>query len=342
MKSIHILTATILALLLTSCRTIGRTQPVAALEIVATDTGEVAPVEANPLDEPAPTATPDRLELQFDGDRAMLQVEAQMAFGPRIMGTEGSYQAGEYILAEAASHGYLVEDQPFTYLDVEGRNLIAKSGDQKDSYIVVGAHYDTRIFADEDPEFPDQPVPGANDGASGVAVLLELARTLAVDQVEHDVWLVFFDAEDNGRIAEYDWIVGSTLYVQSLDPDNYPEYMILADLVGDSDQNIYREINSDDVLTDILWDIADDLGYSDTIINEDKYSILDDHIPFVRAGIPAANMIDFDYPYWHTIEDTTDKLSAESLERVGRTIEVYLESGGIYPESPTSTVVPEE
>lgn len=316
---------------LSACRTIDGSQQAVALEYIETET--ILPTAE------VPTASPV-VELTFDGENAMRYVEGQMAFGPRITGTEESYAAGDYILETVAEFGYQVEDQRFLYQGLEGRNLVAKSGTGKDSHVVIGAHYDTRIFADEDPEFPDQPVPGANDGASGVAVLIELARTLDIDLVEHDVWLVFFDMEDNGRIESYDWIVGSTVYVENLDPDNYPEYMILADLVGDADQNIYRERNSDELLTDILWGIADDLDYEDTIINEPKYTILDDHIPFLNAGIPAANMIDFDYPYWHTIEDTTDKLSAESLERVGRVIEVYLESGGVYPQVEPIEAVP--
>ncbi len=309
---------------LSACRTIDGSQQAVALEQIQETEIALEPTLPN-------TPEPDRSDLTFDGEQAMVYAAEQMAFGPRITGTEESYAAGDYILEVAAEHGYIVEDQRFFYQGLEGRNLIAKSGTDNESYIIVGAHYDTRIFADEDPDEPNQPVPGANDGASGVAVLLELARTLAVEEVEHDVWLVFFDMEDNGRIENYDWIVGSTVFVDNLDPVNYPEYMILADLVGDADQQIYRENNSDKSLTDILWGIADDLDYEDTIINEPKWTILDDHIPFVNAGIPAVDMIDFDYPYWHTTEDTLDKLSAESLERVGRVIEVYLESGGVYP-----------
>ena len=113
--------------------------------------------------------------------------------------------------------------------------------------------------------------------------------------------------------------------------DQYPEYAIVVDMIGDADQNIYYEQNSSVPLREELWKIATDLGYEDTIIPKQNHSIIDDHTPFLRAGIPAVDMIDFDYPYWHTVEDTLDKISPDSLERVGRVLERFLESGGNFP-----------
>ncbi len=182
---------------------------------------------------------------------------------------------------------------------------------------MLGAHYDTRFFADHDPDESKrkQPVPGANDGASGVAVLLELARTLPPEI--DSTWLVFFDAEDNGRIEGWDWILGSRAFAEEM--DFTPNAVVIVDMIGDADLNIYFEKNSNEQIRAEIWKKANELGYPQ-FINEEKYSILDDHTPFLEMGIPAVDVIDFDYPYWHTTEDTLDKVSAESLEAVGNTL----------------------
>jgi glutaminyl-peptide cyclotransferase len=271
--------------------------------------------------------TPTDIPLVFDGAQALRHAEAQMAFGPRPTRTEASRQTGDYILAELEALGWRTEVQPFEYQGVEVRNLIGRAGEGR--VVIIGAHYDTRRRADSDLENPDLPVPGANDGASGVAVLLELARVLDVEAVNAEVWLVFFDAEDNGRLDDWDWIVGSTYFADNLKVT--PEYVIVADMIGDADQNIYLEANSTPALRDHLWSIASELGYEEYFIPEIRHSMLDDHTPFLVQGIPAVDIIDFDYPYWHTTEDTLDKISADSLERVGRVLEVFLESGGTYP-----------
>jgi glutaminyl-peptide cyclotransferase len=154
-------------------------------------------------------------------------------------------------------------------------------------------------------------------------VLLELARTLDRDKLRHEVWLAFFDAEDNGGLDGWEWCVGSGYMAENLAIT--PEAVVVVDMVGDADQNLYYEGNSNPVLQVRLWDIAATLGYTDTFVAEYKHSIYDDHMPFIRRGIPAVDIIDFDYAYWHTTQDTPDKVSAESLERVGRVLEVWLE-----------------
>lgn len=265
----------------------------------------------------------------FSGEEAMLHVERQVALGPRPTGSETSRQTGEYILETLAATGWTTEKQQFEYLGVQGQNLIGRSSNAGKPVIVLGAHYDTRRVADNDPLAPDQPVLGANDGASGVAVLLELARTLDVSRVNGDVWLVFFDAEDNGNLDGWDWIVGSRYFVDHLTTPVM--YAIVVDMVGDADQNIYLEGNSDAVLRTALWNTARDMGLSDFFIAEERHFILDDHTPFLGKDIPAVDIIDFDYAAWHTTGDTVDKVSSISLERVGRVLERFLESGGEYP-----------
>ncbi|MFN2286307.1 MAG: M28 family peptidase [Anaerolineae bacterium] len=264
----------------------------------------------------------------FTGELAYPWVTRQCDLGYRITGTEANRQAGDMIIEELRAQGWDVQEQTFTYMNTPARNILAWKGEAADGSdaILIGAHYDTRRSADE--EDPSQPVMGANDGASGVAVLLELARSLAWDTEDRRIYLAFFDAEDNGRLDGWDWIVGSTYMAEHWGEagESPLEAMILVDMIGDADQQVYYERNSDPGLSQALWNIAGQLGYSERIIPEYRYSMLDDHIPFARMGVRAVDMIDFDYPYWHTTQDTPDKVSAESLEAIGRTLEVWLES----------------
>jgi len=261
---------------------------------------------------------------EFDGELAYQHVLAQMDFGPRITGSDANLATGAYIADQLNALDWRTEFQDFVYQDTPARNLIARANEGQGPIIILGAHYDSRRRADRDPEHPDQPVPGANDGASGVAVLLELARSLDHDKVPHEIWLAFFDAEDNGGLDGWDWIAGSTYMAEHLTVQ--PEAMLLVDMIGDADQQIYFDLNSDPELSARVWAVAAQLGYGDYFLPLPRYAMLDDHTPFRQRGIPAIDIIDFDYPYWHTTADTADKVSPESLERVGRTIETFLEA----------------
>jgi Zn-dependent M28 family amino/carboxypeptidase len=165
------------------------------------------------------------------------------------------------------------------------------------------------------------PVPGANDGASGVAVLLELARSLHSGHLAREVWLTFFDAEDNGGLGGWEWAAGAKFMAENL--TLRPEVVVVVDMVGDADQQIYYDKNSDSGWSQRIW--ASLIGWATETISSSQSMVLDDHIPFAQKGIPAVDIIDFDYPYWHTTEDTIDKVSPTSLERVGRTLEVFVE-----------------
>jgi glutaminyl-peptide cyclotransferase len=260
---------------------------------------------------------PEAIPAAFDGPRAYEDVKTQVSFGPRIPETAGHDQVRAWIQAELESAGWQVEVQESEAMGHPVKNIVAKRGDESPQ-IVIGAHYDSRMYADNDPDPANHtaPVPAANDGGSGVAVLLGLARALPKDTVP--VWLVFFDAEDNGRIEGWDWILGSREFVKN-NPIQ-PRAAIVVDMIGDADLNIYKEKNSNTVITDEIWKTAKDLGYGEKFIDSYKYSMEDDHTPFLEAGIPAADLIDFDYPYWHTTQDTPDKVSAESLKAVGDTL----------------------
>jgi Zn-dependent M28 family amino/carboxypeptidase len=248
-------------------------------------------------------------------------VQTQVSFGPRVPGSKGHAKIQEWMQDELESAGWQVEIQTSEALGHPIENLVARRS-ATPPQIILGAHYDTRMFADNDPDPARHTsfVPGANDGASGVAVLLELARS--VPEETAPVWLVFFDAEDNGRIEGWDWILGSREFVEN--NPLQPRAAIIVDMIGDADLNIYKERNSDPELMEEIWAVAKELGYESKFIPEYKHSMLDDHTPFLEAGIPAVDIIDFDYPYWHTVQDTPDKVSAESLQAVGETLRVWI------------------
>jgi glutaminyl-peptide cyclotransferase len=280
--------------------------------------------EQNPTVEPTlePTPEPIPAARQFDGERAFADVEYQVALGPRLPGSEAHARAVDWMLAELNAAGWEAEVQEAEMMGHQIRNVVARRG-QGARWIVLGAHYDSRFWADDDPD-PDnhrQPVPGANDGASGVAVLLELARTLPLE-LDKEIWLVFFDAEDQGRIPGWDWILGSRAFADAL--QDLPDAAVVVDMIGDADLNIYMEGNSDPDLTREIWVKAAELGYGEQFIPEYKYTMLDDHIPFVERGISSVLLIDFDYPYWHTLADTPDKVSPFSLQAVGDTVTAWL------------------
>jgi glutaminyl-peptide cyclotransferase len=262
-------------------------------------------------------STVDQTPASFDGTRALADVQQQVDFGPRIPGSEGHAQVRAWMQAELEEAGWIVEVHESNRLGHPIYNIIAKRDDTP-AQIILGAHYDTRMVADHDPDPTKhtEPVPGANDGASGVAVLLELARTLPDDTVP--IWLVFFDTEDNGRIEGWDWILGSRAFVEEVSIQ--PRAAVIVDMIGDADLNIHLERNSDPAIRAEIWSTAASQGYGDVFINTEKHSMLDDHTPFLEAGIPAVDIIDFDYPYWHTVADTPDKVSAESLRAVGDTL----------------------
>jgi glutaminyl-peptide cyclotransferase len=268
---------------------------------------------------------------QFNGERALSDVQYQLDLGARTPGSMAHQQEIDWIVNQLRDAGWDVEAQETSYLSHPIHNIIARWG-QGEPWVLLGAHYDSRMVADHDLDTDKRslPVPGANDGASGVAVLLEIARVLPSRMEQsamrketraQQVWLAFFDAEDQGNLPGWDWILGSRALVESL--DKYPDSAVIVDMVGDSNLDLYLERNSDTVLEEQIWSQASELGFP-AFKPQSKYSILDDHTPFLEVGIPAADIIDFDYPFWHTTQDTLDKVSAESLYMVGETLLAWL------------------
>jgi hypothetical protein len=259
---------------------------------------------------------------QFDGNSAFAFAQKQMDFGPRTPGSEAHAAFVDWAQQELGSMGWTTELQMDKVMNHPMTNIIAKKGTGS-TILLLGAHYDSRLLANQDKSHPSQPVPGANDGASGVAVLMELARTLTISKNEQ-VWLVFFDVEDQGDIDGWDWCLGSEYVAQHLTVK--PSAVVVVDMIGDSDLNILYEVNSDKKIKTDIWQIAEKLGYGKEFIQKDGFSMLDDHTPFLKVGIPAVDIIDFNYPYWHTTKDTLDKISAASLEKVGRTLQIWAET----------------
>ena len=267
----------------------------------------------------------------FSGELAYRHVQAQMAIGPRPPGSPGAQQTADYIAAQLRQAGWEVREERFHYSGVALRNIIGVRG--QGPAVLFGAHYDTRQHADMDPDPARRrdPVPGANDGASGVAVLLELARVLGREDLPLQVHLAFFDGEDQGQIAGWPWSVGAAYTAESLTPDQFLRYVVIVDMVGDADQQLYWERYSDPALKQAIWSLAAELGYGDVFVPKERHALIDDHLPFLRRGIPAVDIIDFDYPYWHTVADTSDKVGPQSLERVGRVLEEMVRRGVAVP-----------
>ncbi len=259
----------------------------------------------------------------FDGARAYQLAAEQLSFGARHPGSSGHRQVGDWILEQLQAAGWEAFEQQFEHRGVSLRNIVGRAGPEEGGVIILGAHYDTRPVADADPENPTQPVPGANDGASGVAVLLELARVLSAQDLCSQVWLVFFDAEDSGNLDGWEWAVGSAYFVEVM--EIVPKAVVVVDMVGDVDLQLKYELNSDPALSQEIWAVAAQLGQA-AFIPEPGHAMFDDHSAFLRAGIPAIDIIDFDYPYWHTTQDTLDRISGDSLEQVGQTLEAWIQS----------------
>jgi len=319
-------------LLSAGCSTMGNAPTsLATAEIKVAPTADVVLVV--PTEIAAGTPNPTQMPLEpFDGERALEHAAFQVNLGTRLPNSQAHANTVQYISQNLDQAGWQVRlqethspEQPDGYLV---RNVIGQYGSGR-PWLVLGAHYDSRLVADKetDPVMAAQGVPGANDGASGVAVLLELARILpaymeAPSQSDAmrfgQIWLVFFDAEDNGKLPGWDWILGSRVFVEDL--HEMPDAVVILDMIGDADLKILQEKNSDPLLVKEIWDTAAELGYQEWFIPEPGPGILDDHTPFLQAGVPAVDIIDFSYPYWHTSQDTLDKLSAQSLRIVGETV----------------------
>jgi Zn-dependent M28 family amino/carboxypeptidase len=266
----------------------------------------------------------------LDGGKAFEHLRAMVEIGPRPAGSPRSIKTQEYIMSKLLRLGVEIGEQsffartPFGAKDM--KNIIAVLPGRSRDIIIIGAHYDTKLFKDE-------VFVGANDGASGSALLLEIARCLALRDNEPTYWFAFFDGEEAFvRWSSIDGIYGSKLMASRLYKTGElanVKAMILLDMVGDSDLSMTWETNSTSWLRKIVWANARKMRFGEYFTSQTR-KISDDHIPFLNYGIPSLNIIDFYYgpdsltnEYWHTPEDTLDKVSLTSLKIIG---DVVLES----------------
>jgi len=268
---------------------------------------------------------------RFDGGTAYDFLRKQCEFGSRVPGSAAHQQCRDYLMAALRATADQVTQQPFLHTfgrpprSVQAYNLIANFAPQNRDRILLCAHWDSRPWADQDPDPKNrnQPVPGANDGASGVAVLLTLAQILKAEKPPIGVDIVLLDAEDQGMEGDNrSYAKGSAMFAKQLVPSYRPRYGILLDMIGDSDLKIYQESYSLQYARPVVekvWQTAEALGL-DSFIAQEGYAVFDDHLPLLERGITCIDLIDFDYPSWHTVADTPDKCSPESLTQVGRVL----------------------
>lgn len=281
-------------------------------------------------------ATSDPGAKPFLGEQAMLYVEEQMNLGPRVAGGDAADAYQEWAVDLLTSNGWNVVIQPFLLSEETlGRNIIATNLQEANntSVVIIGAHYDTRLFADADPDLDNHtlPAPGANSGASGPAVLLELARTLRLDEIDYGICLVFFDAGDNGGIEGWSAAQGSTHFIESLATQEElarcasPRAAVIVDMVGSSNRLAFEQ-NSDRRLISTLRQVAVEATYEEWLREQPGPLVDGDHIPFIQASIPVVYLWDSAYPHRATVSDTASQLSADSFQRTGDVLKGWLES----------------
>jgi hypothetical protein len=265
---------------------------------------------------------------EFDGSAAFHYIETQVGFGPRIPGTEAHQKMQAWLDSLLRKRADTLIVQSWTHVTATGdslrlTNFIARFQPAATKRLLFLAHWDSRPRADS-PTSPDstKPVPGANDGGSGVALLLGVADVLKRVPPTVGVDLLFVDGEDYGDFVKTpnDVLMGSRYYAAHPAPGPQPLYAVLFDLIADKDLQIFEEGNSlvgAPEVVELVWNTAKDLGYAGTFVATPKHTLIDDHLELQKVGIRAIDVVDFDYPSWHTKDDTIDKVSGASLQIVG-------------------------
>jgi peptidase M28-like protein len=265
---------------------------------------------------------------EFEGTSAFGYIETQVGFGPRIPGSQAHRRMGDWLDSLLRQRADTVIVQSWNHVTAGGdklplRNFIARFNPTAEKRLLFLAHWDSRPVSDSPKSRdPARPVPGANDGGSGVALLLGVADVLKKTPPGVGVDLLFVDGEDYGDFTKTpdDVLIGSRYYGKHQLPGPKPLYAVLFDLVADKDLQLYQEGNSligAPEVVELVWDTAKDLGYGGYFIASPRHTLIDDHIELQKAGIRAVDVVDFDYPAWHTPDDTIDKVSAASLQVVG-------------------------
>lgn len=266
----------------------------------------------------------------FDQDRAFMLLKAQVAFGPRVPNSPEADSCREFLRRELSFWCDTAWVQPFTYNSADRAtklnlyNIVGQINREAKDRVMLCGHWDSRPMADRDPDSKNhnKGIPAANDGAGQIAILLEIARQLSLKPVPFGVDFVFFDGEDYGREGvNEDYIIGSRHFART-QPIPVPRYGILLDLCSEKDLRLPYELNSYMHARPIIEKVyaAAERVKAMSFVREPGQSVMDDHFPFLEKGIPVVDIIDFDYKYWHTMEDTPDKCSPFSMGEVGRTV----------------------
>ncbi len=270
-----------------------------------------------------------RSAVAFDGAASMTYLHTALGFGTRVPGSAGSKATGDWIVTEMKARGATVSEQTWTHTTKGGkavpmRNIIARWNETATQRVLYVTHWDTRPKAEKAPAADTlKPIIGANDGTSGIALFLAIGDALKAKPTTIGVDLVFVDGEDYGEFGppEVDVFIGSEYFAKHLPaPDYKPVFAVVWDMIGDRSLQIFQETISLDVAPEVVarvWRQAESLGYANKFIQQPKYSVRDDHVPLQAVGIKAIDVIDIDYPYHHTLEDTEDKVSLESMQAVG-------------------------
>ena len=279
----------------------------------------------------------------FNADSAYSYVERQVAFGPRVPGTEPHRLAGAWLASELRRHGARVTEQKARLTCFDGKsfdalNVFGQYNPEAADRLLLLAHWDTRPWADQDPDPAnhDKPVDGANDGASGVGVLLEIARQLAARSPEKGVDILFVDLEDRGTEGDdTSWALGARHFVENPPVEGYaPAEAILLDMVGGKDAVFCREYFSEQAAPQLaarIWGIAHEAGYANLFLNRMGGAITDDHVQLIEHGIPAIDIIEYHTegengfnPRWHTLSDNMEGIDRATLGAVGQTVLNYI------------------
>ena len=287
--------------------------------------GDAAPVPANPAGSAAANAPGG-----FNADSAMSYVKQQVAFGPRVPGSPGWKRTGDWIVGKLKAAGATVTEQTWTHTlanksTIPMRNILARVRPDAKERVLYVTHWDTRPNADSDPDPANhnKPIPGANDGASGVALLVAVAEALAKTPPSVGVDLLFVDGEDYGTFTpDVDVLIGATYFASHPPEPGYrPLYGVLWDMIGDAELNIPQEMYSAQHAPEVVqrvWGKARELGYEKYFQPDMRtYPITDDHYPLLAAGLRVIDVIDLDYDAHHTLADDVNRVSAASLKVVG-------------------------
>ncbi|MCM1504227.1 MAG: M28 family peptidase [Muribaculum sp.] len=295
--------------------------------------------KSNAVAEPSAVKTQEKVD--FNADSAYVFVKAQVDCGPRIPGSQGHSDCAEYIVGRLnAANADTVIEYRSTTSNFKGEtmpinNIMARYNPDASRRVLLLAHWDTRPWADNDPDPANhtRPVPGANDGASGAGVLLELARLFGQKRPEIGVDLLFVDGEDSGAESQdLSWCLGTQQWINQMPyrASDRPVYAILLDMVGGRDARFTREYISDryaSAVNDRVWAMADVAGFGDRFINRQAGGVVDDHMFINRAGIPCIDIIECANestgsfpPTWHTVNDNMDHIDPETLKAVGQTV----------------------